>query len=68
MIVLNFFNDFLNTFSEFIDPIVSTVKDLWYDFSSFFLRYMSEDVFNILVFGIVIALVLIIVLAVINKN
>jgi len=68
MIILNFFNDFLNALSEFIDPIVSTVKDLWYDFSSFFLRYMSEDVFNILVFGILIAIILIIVLAVMNRN
>lgn len=64
MIILNIFDTFL----EFINPIMEFFKDLWFDFSSFFLQYLSEDVFNILVFGILIAIALIIVLAIINNR
>ncbi len=64
MLTNNIFNELL----EFFRPVLDFFKDIWADIQSFFLQYVSEDVFNILVFGIVVAMVLIIVLAVINRK
>jgi len=64
MIILDFFEPI----TEFFEPIISSFKDIWNDITSFLLKYMSQDVLNILVFGILIAIILIIVLAIMNKN
>ncbi len=64
MIIANILDDVLDFFS----PVIDLFKDLWTDISNFFLQYMSQNVFNILVFGIVVAIILIIVLAVINRD
>ena len=53
---------------EFFKPITNFFKELWYDINSFLLRYMPQDVLNILMFGIVVAIILIVVLAIVNKN
>lgn len=61
----------LNVFTPIIDffkPITDTVKEVWYDINSFLLRYMPQDVLNILIFGIIVAIILIVVLAIVNKN
>ena len=64
MIIANILDDVLDFFS----PVIDLFKDLWTDISNFFLQYMSQNVCNILVFGIVVAIILIIVLAVINRD
>ena len=64
MIIANVLDDLL----DFFAPVIDLFKDLWTDISNFFLQYMSQNVFNILVFGIVVAIILIIVLAVINRD
>ncbi len=64
MIVLNV----LEPIIEFFEPVISFFKDIWNDIHSFLLQYMSQDVFNIFVFGILVAIALIIVLAIMNRN
>ena len=64
MLMLNVFDPIL----DFFEPIITFFKELWYDINSFFLQYMPQNVLNIIVFGILIAMILIIVLAIVNKN
>ncbi len=53
---------------EFFRPITDFFGDLWNSIRDFFLQYMSEDVLTILIFGILVAIILIVVLAIMNRN
>ena len=53
---------------DFFRPITDFFTDLWNYIHDFLLQYMSQDVLTVLVFGIVVAIILIIVLAVMNRN
>ena len=53
---------------DFFRPITDFFTDLWNSIRDFLLQYMSQDVLTVLVFGIVVAIILIIVLAVMNRN
>ncbi len=63
-----YFLDIASSINEFFDPVISFFKEIWGNIQHFLLQYMSSDVLNILVFGILIAVVLIIVLAVVNRK
>ncbi len=52
----------------FFKPVIDFFKDLWTTMQDFLLQYMSQDVLNILIFGIVVAIILIIILAIINRE
>ena len=62
--ILNVWDDIM----IFFDPIIDFFKELWTTIQDFLLQYMSQDVLNILIFGIVVAIVLIVILAIINKD
>ncbi len=68
MVTLNILTDILDSFNEFIEPIVSFFKDLWTSISNFLLQYMPQDALNILAVGILVTIILIIGLAVINNR
>ena len=53
---------------DFFRPITDFFIDLWNSIRDFLLQYMSQDVLTILIFGIVVAIILIVVLAIMNKN
>ena len=53
---------------DFFRPVTDFFTDLWNSIRDFLLQYMSQDVLTVLVFGIVVAIILIIVLAVMNRN
>ena len=53
---------------DFFRPITDFFTDLWNSIRDFLLQYMSQDVLSVLVFGIVVAIILIIVLAIMNRN
>ncbi len=64
MIILSIFDPIL----DFLKPITDFFKETWYDINAFLLRYMPQDVLNIIIFGILVAIILIVVLAIVNKN
>jgi len=66
--ILIFISDIWEDTVDFFDPIIQFFKDLWNNINHFLLQYMSQDVLNVLVFGIVITFILIIVLAIMNRN
>ena len=53
---------------DFFRPVTDFFTDLWNSIRDFLLQYMSQDVLTILIFGIVVAIILIVVLAIMNKN
>lgn len=53
---------------DFFRPVTDFFTDLWNSIRDFLLQYMSQDVLTILIFGIVVAIILIIVLAIMNKS
>ena len=60
--------DVLADLEYFFRPIIEFFSDIWTSIRDFFLQYMSENVFNVLIFGIGIAILLIIILAIMNKD
>lgn len=58
----------LEDLKDFFEPFIDIVKDILFEIESFFLQYFEQDVFNILVVGIIIAFLLIIVLSMMNKR
>ena len=60
--------DILYDTKEFFEPFMTFLTNLWNSIKDFFLRYMSIDTFNILFFGIAIAIVLIVVLSIMNRD
>ncbi|HIR75126.1 TPA: hypothetical protein IAB95_06485 [Candidatus Ventrenecus avicola] len=58
----------LSDIEYFFRPVIEFFGDLWNTIKDFFLQYMSENVFNILIFGIGVAILLIIVLAIMNRD
>ena len=58
----------LEDLKDFFEPFIDIVKDILFEIESFFLQYFEQDVFNILVVGIIIAFLLIIVLSMMNKK
>lgn len=64
MIILSMFDPII----DFFKPIITFFKDIWNDINSFLLQYLSQDVLNIFIFGILVAVILIVVLAIINRN
>lgn len=64
MMILDIWQDTL----DFFEPIVTFFKNIWNDINTFLLQYMSQDVLNIFVFGILIAIILFVILAVMNRK
>lgn len=62
--ILNIWDDTV----DFFEPIITFFKNIWNDINTFLLQYMSQDVLNIFVFGIIVAIILFVVLAIINKK
>ncbi len=60
--------DILDDTKDFFEPFMIFLTNLWNTIKGFFLRYMSIDAFNILFFGIAVAVILMIVLAIMNRN
>lgn len=60
--------DFASDAKEFFSPLLDLMKDLWSNINGFLLQYMPQNVASILIYGILIAIALIIVLAIMNKN
>ncbi len=60
--------DIQTAIEDFFEPIVDTFKEVFDSISHMLSQYMSNDMITILIFGIGIALVLIIVLAFINRH
>ncbi len=60
--------DFLESINTFLEPIFNFFKEIWNNIQGFLVQYMPEDVVNVLIYGIIVAIILIIVLAVINKR
>ena len=60
--------DILDVTKDFFDPFMTFFNNLWNAIKGFFLQYMSIDAFNILFFGIAVAVILMIVLAIMNRN
>ena len=60
--------DVLSDITDFLEPVITFFKNIWNAFQNFFLQYMSQDVLTILIFGIVVAIILIVVLAIMNRN
>lgn len=53
---------------DFFRPVTDFFIDSWNSIRDFLLQYMSQDVLSVLVFGIVVAIILIVVLAIMNRN
>lgn len=60
--------DIQNQVLSFLQPFLDFFKNIWFEIRSFFLQYMSADVFNIFALGIGFALLLIIILAIMNHK
>ena len=60
--------DILDTINDFFKPVISFFQGIWDQIRNFLLQYMPGDVINILVFGILIAISLIVVLAIVNRK
>ena len=60
--------DFLDTINDFFKPVISFFQGIWDQIRNFLLQYMPGDVINILVFGVLIAIILIVVLAIVNRR
>ena len=60
--------DILDDTKDFFEPFMTFLTNLWIAIKGFFLRYMSIDAFNILFFGIAVAVILMIVLAIMNRD
>ena len=60
--------DILDAASDFFHPIISFFQGIWDQIRSFLLQYMPGDVINIFIFGILIAIILIVVLAIVNRR
>lgn len=68
MLKLNIVTDLWETFLDFVNPVVSFFKDLWNDINSFLLKYIPQDALNIIVVGVIIAIILVVVLAIVNNK
>ena len=64
MMILNLKDELLN----FLEPIVDFFKYVWQDIQNFCLQYMSQDVFNILIFALIIGMIMLVALAIINRD
>ncbi len=53
---------------DLLEPVITFFKDIWLDMRSFCLQFMSEDVFNIFIFGVFIAFLMLVALAIINHD
>lgn len=53
--------------TSIITDITETFKDIWGNIQGFFLQYIDETTFNILLFGVFVVAILIIVLGIMNK-
>ncbi|MBD9075042.1 hypothetical protein EGP91_03450 [bacterium] len=64
MMILNLKDELLN----FLEPIVDFFKSVWQDIQNFCLQYMSQDVFNIFIFALIIGMIMLVALAIINRD
>ena len=64
MMILNLKDELLN----FLEPIVDFFKSVWQDIQNFCLQYMSQDVFNIFIFALIISMIMLVALAIINRD
>lgn len=64
MMILNLKDELLN----FLEPIVDFFKSVWQDIQNFCLQYMSQDVFNIFIFVLIIGMIMLVALAIINRD
>ncbi len=53
---------------DLLEPVITFFKDIWLDMRSFCLQFMSEDVFNIFIFGVFIVFLMLVTLAIINHD
>ena len=64
MMILNLKDELLN----FLEPIVDFFKSVWQDIQNFCLQYMSQDVVNIFIFALIIGMIMLVALAIINRD
>lgn len=50
------------------DWIVRTVTKIWSSIEGFFLRFMSPTTFLVLIYALVVIIIMLIVLAIVNRN
>lgn len=55
-------------FTSLFNSIKEFFIGIWEKIEGFFLQYLSQDVFNIFIFGIVVILILFILLAIMNRD
>ena len=53
---------------DLLEPVITFFKNIWLDMRSFCLQFMSEDVFNIFIFGVFIVFLMLGALAIINHD
>ena len=62
--ILNIFDDL----QDFFSPVVDFFVNIWHSIQDFFLQYMSQGAFNIFIFISIVAIILFVVLAIINRD
>ncbi len=62
--ILSVTNDILSIFN----PIKNFFIDIWRSFQGFFLRYVSEETFNIILLAVIVIIVMCVLLAIMNRN
>ena len=62
--ILSVTNDILSIFN----PIKNFFIDIWRSFQEFFLRYVSEETFNIILLAVIVVIVMCVLLAIMNRN
>jgi len=60
--------DIQSQVQSFLQPVFHFFQNIWFEIRTFFLQYMSADVFNIFAVGIGFAILLIIILAIMNHK
>ncbi len=60
--------DILSDTKDFFEPFMTFLTGLWNSIKGFFLQYMSLEAFNVIFLAIIIAVILIIALAIINRD
>lgn len=55
-------------FTSIFNSIKEFFIGIWDKIEGFFLQYISQDVFNVFIFGIIILLLLFIILAIMNRD
>ena len=57
-----------NDFMSIINSIKHFFINIWQSIQGFFLRYVSEQTFNVILLGIIALIIILVLLAIMNRN